>query len=71
MAAKDYYEKEFANNPDNKVLIELLRVKLLCNDFNIDKYVEIAGKEDDEDLQYMAATFYGKNNEYDFNHGCH
>lgn len=63
--AKKYYEKEYDSSPDNKVLSELLQIKYSCNDFKIDKYVEIASRENDADLQYIVSAFYGQNNEFD------
>lgn len=63
--AKNYYEKEYSIYPDNRVLLELLQTKYDCNDFNIDKNVEIAGKANDSELQYVVAAFYGHNNEFD------
>lgn len=63
--AKNYYEKEYSIYPNNRVLLELLQTKYDCNDFNIDEYVEIAGKANDSELQYVVAAFYGHKNEFD------
>lgn len=65
LQAKKYYEKEYDVEPDSNVLFELLQIKYECKDFKIDKYVEIASKENTEDLQYIVSAYYGQNNKFD------
>ena len=61
--AKKYYEKEYAIDPGNSILLELLQIKYYCNERAIDGYVEKAAAVCDADLQYITAAFYAANND--------
>lgn len=62
-AAQNYYEKEYALDPDNSVLRELLQTKYQRMDYSIDKYVKKATTVCDADLQCAAAAFYEQNHD--------